>query len=124
MSFDAEAVAGLFAAGGPLAGYLHPYEARAAQLEMAREVGLVLQHGGRLVVEAPTGVGKSLAYLLPAILWARVGGRPVLVATFTRALQDQLLRDETAIARAVAGGLGVVVALKGRGNYLCRRRLR
>lgn len=124
MSFDAEAVARLFEADGPLSRHLSSFETREAQVAMALDVGRVFQFGGRLVAEAPTGVGKSLAYLLPSILWARVSGRPVLVATFTRALQDQLLRNETPVAREVTGGLGVVVALKGRANYVCRRRLR
>jgi ATP-dependent DNA helicase DinG len=123
MPFDVEAVTRLLEAGGPLEEHLKPYEPRASQTTMAREVSLVFQHGGRLVVEAPTGVGKSLAYLLPSILWARSSGRPVVVATFTRALQDQLLRHDSPIASEVVGGGSTIVALKGRGNYLCRRRL-
>lgn len=123
MVFEARAVTGLFQPGGPLSELLHPYEPRPQQSAMAEEVALVLQHGGRLVAEAPTGVGKSLAYLVPALAWARQEGRPVVVATFTRALQDQLLRHDAPLALKALDSRGTVATLKGRANYLCRRRL-
>ncbi len=123
MSFDAAAVPPFFEPGGGLENHLPGYEARTAQRDMAHEVGLVLERGGCLVAEAPTGVGKSLAYLLPSLLWARESGLPVLVATYTKALQDQLLNHDSAIARTIAGGGAHVATLKGRHNYLCLRRL-
>jgi Rad3-related DNA helicase len=112
---------GLLAAGWPA------FEHRPGQLEMARSVSDVLAAGGVLAVEAPTGIGKSLAYLLPAILHQRTQGMPVAVATHTLNLQDQLLdKDVPIVAEALAEALGTealrVTVIKGRTNYLCRRR--
>src|SRR5437899_815885 len=84
---------------------------------MAAAVAEALADGGTLLVEAGTGTGKSLAYLVPAVLSAR---RPVMVATATKALQDQLLDKDIP---ALAEGLGravTAVAVKGRASYLCR----
>ena len=123
MSFDADHVRLLFNGDGPLPRLIPDYEPRESQATLALEVALVLQHGGRLVAEAPTGVGKSLAYLLPGLLWARETRRAVVVATHTRALQDQLVRKEGPLAAHLAGPGATVAVLKGRANYLCRRRL-
>ncbi len=114
---------------GTLAQTWAGFEARPAQLDMARAVAEVLESGGILTVEAPTGIGKSLAYLIPAILHQRVQGLPVAVATHTIHLQDQLLDKDVPLAAAAlaeAGAMGGeplrVTVLKGRTNYLCRRR--
>ncbi|HEX7880080.1 MAG TPA: ATP-dependent DNA helicase [Candidatus Eisenbacteria bacterium] len=123
MPFTTTELLSVFEPGGPLSHEIEGFEPRRQQVEMAREVALVLEHGGRLVVEAPTGVGKSLAYLLPSLAWARSAGVPVVVATFTRALQDQLRNADAPIALAVLNSRGTVAVLKGRANYLCRRRL-
>jgi ATP-dependent DNA helicase DinG len=97
-------------------------ETRAPQLEMALEVGERLSKGGVLVVEAGTGTGKSLAYLVPSVLWALANERCVVVSTFTRALQDQLLGADVPLLRR--SGLAFTAAsMKGRANYLCRRKL-
>lgn len=98
------------------------YEARPGQVEMARDVARALNHGDVAALEAGTGTGKSLAYLVPAALWALKNQGRVAVATFTITLQGQLVSsDLPALAR---GGLPVKYALlKGRTNYLCRRRL-
>ncbi|MCB9663399.1 MAG: helicase [Alphaproteobacteria bacterium] len=97
-------------------------EVREPQLEMALAVGAALDEGRPLVVEAGTGTGKSLAYLVPAALWALANDAKVVIATHTRALQAQLLStDLRVLGRA---GLEVRTAvLEGRGNYLCKRRL-
>jgi ATP-dependent DNA helicase DinG len=98
------------------------WEDRPGQREMARLWSDTLETGGALVVEAPTGIGKSLAYLLPALLRRIRGSGPVVVSTCTKALQEQLfLRDVPLACRAIAASLRVVT-LKGRQNYLCRRR--
>jgi ATP-dependent DNA helicase DinG len=94
-------------------------EVRAGQLEMAEAVEHVLAAGGALAVAAGTGTGKSLAYLVPAV----ASSKHVVVATATKALQDQLANKDLAL---VARGLGRPVrwaVLKGRSNYLCRQRL-
>lgn len=121
--YNAETVPDLLAPDGPLAGALAGYEDRPYQRELALEVARLLEVGGRIAVEAPTGIGKSLAYGLPAAAWAAAGNGPVVISTHTRALQEQLVHKETPrLLRAVGGDLAVRV-LKGRTNYLCRRRL-
>ena len=98
------------------------WEDRPGQREMARLWSETLESGGTLVVEAPTGIGKSLAYLLPALLRRVRGSGPIVVSTCTKALQEQLFRRDVPLAcRAIATPLRVVT-LKGRQNYLCRRR--
>lgn len=100
------------------------FERRSGQLEMASRWGEALERGGFLAVEAPTGIGKSLAYLIPALARRARGTGPVVVSTYTKALQDQLLsRDVPLAIRAVGSPLRITV-LKGRASYLCRRRAR
>lgn len=102
----------------------HPgYEPRPEQARMARDLGECFEHGGILLAEAPTGLGKTLAYLLPAAEWARASGQPVVVATHTRSLQDQILESEWPIVDRVLGGDARIARLKGRDNYLCRSRV-
>jgi ATP-dependent DNA helicase DinG len=125
---DAGAV---FAADGPLARALPGFGPRPQQIRMAEEVGGALAAGRHLVVEAGTGVGKSLAYLVPAILWttaAAAGDAPrrVVVSTFTRALQEQLARKDLPLLERAFGPLGLAVRhalLMGSENYLCVQRL-
>jgi ATP-dependent DNA helicase RecQ len=95
---------------------------RESQKEMAHAVAEVFDHGGRLAVEAPTGTGKSLAYLLPALGRASRPKKPVIVATATKALQSQL-RDEA--ARLQKEGLlrAPFRQIQGVGNYVCAREL-
>ncbi len=111
----------------PLEGLLGPllegFEPRPAQRAMAQAVAAALDESGILLVEAGTGTGKSLAYLLPALQRAREGGGRVLLSTHTLTLQTQLLRKDLPLAlRALGGGLDAARAV-GRGNYLCRLRL-
>ena len=103
-------------AGGPLSSLLPGYVEREAQLTMAEAVAATLSDGGVLVCEAATGTGKSLAYLVPALL----GGGTVIVSTATKALQSQLLHQDVPLACAAAGRSARVELLKGRANYVCR----
>ena len=98
------------------------FEHREGQREMAALWSEALDQGGILAVEAPTGIGKSLAYLLPAILLRARGSGPILVSTHTKTLQDQLLTRDVPLALRAAGIPLRVVTLKGRQAYLCRRR--
>jgi len=98
------------------------WEERPGQLEMARLWAETLEQGGVLMVEAPTGIGKSLAYLIPAMLRRVRGSGPVVVSTCTKALQEQLLRQDVPLALRALGKPLRVTTLKGRQNYLCRRR--
>jgi len=112
-----------FAPKGALARRWPDWEARPGQHALAVEVARTLEHGGVLLAEAPTGVGKSLAYLLPAVLYAVSTGERVVVATCTRSLQDQLFeRDLPAVLAALGVSLPVAL-LKGKQNYVCPRAL-
>ncbi len=116
-----EAAASLFAPGGGLAD--RPgYEHREAQVQMVRAVAQSLERGGRLVVEAGTGVGKTLGYLVPLALWMeRGGGRRGVVATHTTNLQDQVAGDLPPLLPLLPEPLRWSV-LKGRSHYLSLRR--
>ena len=109
----------LLAPQGRLATRWPRYEERFAQRSLATDVARVIERGGILLAEAPTGVGKSLAYLLPGLLAALDEDKKVVVATCTKSLQDQLFeRDIPALLEAL--GVSVTCArLKGKQNYLC-----
>jgi ATP-dependent DNA helicase DinG len=107
-----------FAPGGILARSTLPYEYRTGQLEMAKAVERALTERRHLIVEAGTGTGKTLAYLLPAL---RTGQR-VIVSTGTKALQDQLYFRDIPFLETLLGPLRVCY-MKGRANYLCRHKL-
>jgi ATP-dependent DNA helicase DinG len=107
----------VFGPGGALARVLTGYEPRAEQAALADAVDRALATGEHLVAEAGTGVGKSLAYLVPAL----ASGQRVVVATATKALQEQLLDKDVPVAAAALGAAVDVRVLKGRANYLCRR---
>jgi ATP-dependent DNA helicase DinG len=108
-----------FAPGGALAATLPGFEARPEQAALAAAVEQALETGEHLVAEAGTGTGKSLAYLLPAL----ASGRRVVVATATKALQEQLLAKDVPAAAAALGREVRVAVLKGRQNYVCRKQL-
>jgi ATP-dependent DNA helicase DinG len=104
------------------------FEYRPQQQQMAVAVARALENRGHLAVEAGTGVGKSLAYLVPAILFAVAHGRKAVVSTHTINLQEQLTEKDLPMLASVLGALPEPVRfnftmLKGRANYLCTRRL-
>ncbi|HUA99718.1 MAG TPA: helicase C-terminal domain-containing protein [Terracidiphilus sp.] len=107
-----------FAPGGILASSPLPYEYRPGQLEMAKSVERALAERRHLIVEAGTGTGKTLAYLLPAL---RTGQR-IIVSTGTKALQDQLFFRDIPFLETLLGPLRVCY-MKGRANYLCLHKL-
>jgi ATP-dependent DNA helicase DinG len=109
----------IFGPEGRLAGTLVGFEPRAEQEALAVEVADALESCDHLVAEAGTGTGKSLAYLLPALL----SGQRVVVATATKALQEQLLAKDVPAAAAALGRRVHIAVLKGRQNYLCRKSL-
>src|SRR5436190_944703 len=94
------------------------YETRPAQLAMAEAVERALSEERVLLSEAGTGTGKTLAYLVPAIL----SGRKVVVSTATRALQEQIFFKDLPLIEAALGLRVDAALMKGLGNYLCRRR--
>jgi ATP-dependent DNA helicase DinG len=122
----ADAIAAVLAPGGAASTVLPAYEARRGQLAMAARIAEAIERDERLLVEAGTGTGKTLAYLVPALL----SGRKVVVSTGTKTLQDQIatvdlprLREMLARAGMLDGQPLQWAVMKGLGNYVCRRRL-
>ena len=119
----------LLGEGGRMSQTMDGFEERTEQVEMAEAVMKAINNGERLIVEAGTGVGKTMAYLLPAALYALKNKVRVFVSTNTINLQEQILhKDAPAVVEALQGVEGVPIedfrytVLKGRGNYLCLKR--
>jgi ATP-dependent DNA helicase DinG len=110
----------LFGARGILAEGLDAYEYRPQQVEMAEAVWRALQQGGNLLVEAGPGTGKTFAYLIPAIY----SGHKVVVSTGTKNLQEQLFFKDIPLLKEILPIKFTAAYMKGRENYLCRRRFR
>jgi ATP-dependent DNA helicase DinG len=115
--------ASILGPGGAVARRMPSYEVRPQQLQMAAAVASAIDRPGHLVVEAGTGVGKSFAYLVPAILAAVEHKKKVVVSTHTIALQEQLLRKDIPFLRSVMPHEFSAVLVKGRSNYISLRRL-
>jgi len=114
-----DAVESAFAHGGALAASLPDFEPRAGQGEMARAVARVFRDGGVLLAEAGTGTGKTLAYLVPAIL----SRERVLVSTGTKNLQEQIYFKDIPALRVALNVPFTATCMKGRANYLCLHKL-
>ena len=112
-------VAGVFAPGGPLAASIPDFEPRAGQIEMAEAVARVFENGGVLLAEAGTGTGKTMAYLVPAIL----SRQRVLISTGTKNLQEQIFFKDIPALREALDVPFTATCMKGRANYLCLYRL-
>ena len=112
----------IFSATGKLSG-ASSFEYRAEQQQMAVSVARTLEQGGHLVVEAGTGVGKSLAYLIPAALHAVRSKKKAIICTHTIALQEQLMYKDIPLVQKLVPDEFEAVLLKGRQNYLCTTRL-
>jgi len=108
----------LLGPGGPLSRALEGYEQRTAQLQMAELVERALTSEGIALVEAGTGTGKTLAYLVPAIL----SGKKVVISTGTKTLQDQIMQRDLPLLEEHLGLPVSAACMKGLGNYLCLRR--
>lgn len=108
-------LAEFFGTSGSLSQHLPGYELRPSQLEMAESVKRALLAGGHALMEAPTGTGKSIAYLVPAIL----SGKTVVVATANKSLQHQLFTKDIPFLRKVMQQPISAVVVKGRSNYVC-----
>jgi len=116
---DVDLICSIFAEQGVLSRCLKGYEKRDQQLVMARVVAETFNNSQWLVVEAGTGTGKSLAYLVPAIYWSVNNRSRVVVSTNTKNLQEQLFyKDLPELARILAIPFGSTL-LKGRSNYIC-----
>ncbi len=121
-----------FASDGPLAAAAGDYESRPGQVAMAKSVADAFNAERVCAVEAGTGSGKSFAYLAPAIMYARANRVRVIVATGTINLQEQLIGKDLPVLRRAFGLFWETrkeepfqyALIKGRGNYLCRRRVK
>ncbi len=105
---------------GPFAAQVPGFKPRQGQREMARKIEQVIASDSVLIAESGTGTGKTLAYVVPALL----SGRKVIISTGTRNLQDQLFHRDIAQARRLLGRSVQCAMLKGRENYLCLHRLK
>jgi ATP-dependent DNA helicase DinG len=119
---DAEGTERLLGPGGEVSAALDGYEHRPQQLAMLRAVVGAFNDGTTLTVEAGTGTGKSLAYLIPAIDWALRNKERVVVATHTINLQEQLIAKDLPLLTERAGRPVTTALVKGRGNYVCQRK--
>ncbi|HOE34816.1 MAG: DEAD/DEAH box helicase [Chloroflexi bacterium] len=120
---ESEALAAALEPGGEFDRHFPGFEHRSQQVQMLRAVADAFSQQKHLMVEAGTGTGKSLAYLIPAAAWALQNGERVVISTNTIALQDQLVnKDIPDMIAALDLDINVSV-LKGRNNYLCPRRL-
>jgi ATP-dependent DNA helicase DinG len=118
----AEKAAGLLVPGGLIATQLAGYEHRPQQVQMLEAVAAAFNDNATLTVEAGTGTGKSLAYLLPAIAWSLLNRERIIVSTHTINLQEQLISKDLPFLTAQPGLECTAALVKGRGNYLCRRK--
>ena len=123
LPLDEDEVAAILEQGGAFSRQFPNYEFRPQQVAMLRAVTQALSEGRHLLVEAGTGTGKSMSYLIPAALWAIENGRRVVISTNTINLQDQLINKDIPDLRKVLGLELRAIVLKGRSNYLCPRRL-
>lgn len=105
---------------GPFAARVEDYQVRAGQLEVTDAVERLLSRDGSLLCEAGTGIGKTFAYLVPALR----SGRKIVISTATKTLQDQIAHRDLPLVQKVLGTEVRVAVMKGLGNYLCRRRYR
>ncbi len=117
-ALDDLSVDGVLGPGGALSGVLPGYEHRPAQLDMARAVARALGEKRFLLAEAGTGTGKTLAYLVPAVL----SKKRVIISTATRTLQEQVFLKDVPLLRDTVGLEFRAALLKGRANYLCAQR--
>jgi len=120
---DIEKLCAILMPGGPIAGKLKKYEHREQQIEMLRTVARGFNENGIIPIEAGTGTGKTFAYMIPAIFWAVDNKERVVVSTNTINLQEQLIKKDIPTLLSALNLECKAVLVKGRGNYVCRRKL-
>jgi ATP-dependent DNA helicase DinG len=121
---DEDEISGVLEEGGKLSGLIPGYEPRKSQVRLTRDITSAFNDGGVLAAEAGTGVGKSFAYLVPAFAWAIKNEERVVISTGTINLQKQLVDKDIPVVQKLFKKKTKAVLVKGRGNYLCRTRLR
>lgn len=120
---DTTKIVNILGEGGALAQIIPNYEHRPQQVEMAEAIAEAFNNGEHVMIEAGTGTGKSLAYLVPAVLWAVANNERVVISTNTINLQDQLVQKDIPTLQKALNIPFRSALLKGRSNYLCPRRL-
>jgi DNA polymerase-3 subunit epsilon/ATP-dependent DNA helicase DinG len=123
LPLDPDQAAGALTANGAFARRFSGYEMRPQQIEMLRQVVDVFNQGGHALIEAGTGTGKSIAYLIPALQWAIRNGERVVVSTNTINLQEQLAEKDVPAVIETLGLNARAAVMKGKGRYLCPLRL-
>ncbi len=123
VKLDRKKVEWVFEEGGFLEEAFDSFEPRSGQVNMTGEVVDAFNNGSHLLVEAGTGTGKSLAYLVPSVIWARENNVPVVISTNTKNLQTQLYEKDIPFVKNTLGIDFKAAIIKGRGNYLCIRKL-
>lgn len=112
-----------FSQDGLLSNHYENYEYRRSQEQMAEEILNTLENKSHLLIEAPTGIGKSFAYLIPAIYYAKKNKKKVIISTYTINLQEQLINKDIPFIQKTLPIEFKAKLLKGRNNYLCPKRL-
>ncbi len=120
---NTEQLTSLIGPSGKLSQCIEDYESRASQETMLHEIAEAFNYRYHLIVEAPTGTGKSIAYLIPAIYWALENNARVVISTATIALQDQLIEKDIPLLKKALGIEFEATVAKGRSHYLCPRQL-
>ena len=120
---DADKLCAALEENGAIAGRLTAYERRDAQLDLVRLVARGFNEDAIIAAEAGTGVGKSFAYLLPAVEFALSGDERIVISTATITLQQQLYEKDIPLVLSALEKNVKCILVKGRGNYLCKRRL-
>lgn len=123
VAIDAEEMTETLSPGGIVSEKLRGYEYRPQQLQMIDKVSEAFNDQKIAIIEAGTGVGKSLAYLIPAIHWATQNNERCVVSTNTINLQEQLIKKDIPFLKKVLGIEFDSVLVKGRGNYICLRKV-
>ena len=113
----------IFKQEGLMASHLPNYEFRPQQIQMANAIQEAIQLNRYLLVEAGTGVGKSLSYLVPFIVWSTAFNKKVVISTYTKTLQEQLVKKDLPFLQRILGVDFEFSLCLGGQNYLCLRRL-
>jgi ATP-dependent DNA helicase DinG len=121
---DEDEISGVLDTGGKLANMIPDYEPRPSQVRLTRDIVSSYNESRILAAEAGTGVGKSFAYLVPSFAWAIKNEERIVISTATINLQKQLIDKDIPVVQALFRKKTKAVLVKGRGNYLCRVRLR
>jgi ATP-dependent DNA helicase DinG len=120
---DADELAAWVTEGGPFSSSLENFEEREGQKEMIAHICDAFNGDARALIEAGTGIGKSLAYLIPAVHWSLTNNEKVVISTNTINLQEQLLYKDIPDLHSVMDEDFSYILMKGRGNYICFNRL-